>query len=61
VEDVKQKSIYAMRWKIDLAHVKNTAWVETDQEEYELVLTPIDLKLARHIVRLHNASLKAKE
>jgi hypothetical protein len=59
VEDVKQKSIYAMRWKVVFEKREDMYFIRTKDNNY--VESDITVTLARHIVRLHNASLKAKE
>jgi hypothetical protein len=58
---MKQKSIYAVRWKVELmGHLPDDGNIVTvDGIGFDLYVIP--LKTARYLVRLHNAALKAKD
>jgi hypothetical protein len=58
VEGVKQKSIYEKKWKVKIG-LPGMFYFVVSGEMCLVVLS--DEEITRYIVRLHNASLKAKE
>jgi hypothetical protein len=57
---MKQKSIYKVRWLVTQdSYIRDFYYIRDSARR--VVIMSTNKKFCRHIVRLHNAALKAKE